>query len=226
MRSECESRGDYLGNGDKKVAGLATIFAFTLGFESWSGIRESNSRLHLGKVAYYHYTNPANRKVNQILIACGREAEQGFVVRRMSRCQTALSGRTGSAYSWSGTRLRTARGTANGDTRCNGKPEPLIYFEDASRLDDGRFFLPLGKPHGALTVDVDTSEPFAVVVVHGDLPVAVPAPAIFVKPVGLPLGLPLRFLFHGSITLGKCSRLSQVRDPGTSTQLGVNPSIT
>src|SRR5579863_5089326 len=26
---------------------------------SWSGIRESNSRLHLGKVAYYHYTNPA-----------------------------------------------------------------------------------------------------------------------------------------------------------------------
>jgi hypothetical protein len=26
----------------------------------WSGIRESNSRLHLGKVAYYHYTNPAH----------------------------------------------------------------------------------------------------------------------------------------------------------------------
>jgi hypothetical protein len=27
--------------------------------KTWSGIRESNSRLHLGKVAYYHYTNPA-----------------------------------------------------------------------------------------------------------------------------------------------------------------------
>jgi hypothetical protein len=26
---------------------------------SWSGIRESNPRLDLGKVAYYHYTNPA-----------------------------------------------------------------------------------------------------------------------------------------------------------------------
>src|SRR5580698_226405 len=25
----------------------------------WSGIRESNPRLDLGKVAYYHYTNPA-----------------------------------------------------------------------------------------------------------------------------------------------------------------------
>ena len=29
------------------------------GEDIWSGIRESNSRLHLGKVAYYHYTNPA-----------------------------------------------------------------------------------------------------------------------------------------------------------------------
>jgi hypothetical protein len=28
-------------------------------WKKWSGIRESNSRLHLGKVAYYHYTNPA-----------------------------------------------------------------------------------------------------------------------------------------------------------------------
>ena len=26
---------------------------------NWSGIRESNPRLDLGKVAYYHYTNPA-----------------------------------------------------------------------------------------------------------------------------------------------------------------------
>jgi hypothetical protein len=27
--------------------------------EEWSGMRESNPRLDLGKVAYYHYTNPA-----------------------------------------------------------------------------------------------------------------------------------------------------------------------
>jgi hypothetical protein len=27
--------------------------------KNWSGIRESNPRLDLGKVAYYHYTNPA-----------------------------------------------------------------------------------------------------------------------------------------------------------------------
>src|SRR5271170_8114793 len=48
-----------------------SVGAFTAGFafgrrrvklgpvSKWSGIRESNSRLHLGKVAYYHYTNPA-----------------------------------------------------------------------------------------------------------------------------------------------------------------------
>jgi hypothetical protein len=32
----------------------------------WSGIRESNPRLHLGKVAYYHYTNPANEEVSRL----------------------------------------------------------------------------------------------------------------------------------------------------------------
>jgi hypothetical protein len=30
-----------------------------LRLKEWSGIRESNPRLDLGKVAYYHYTNPA-----------------------------------------------------------------------------------------------------------------------------------------------------------------------
>ncbi len=29
----------------------------------WSGIPESNWRLNLGKVAYYHYTNPATSNV-------------------------------------------------------------------------------------------------------------------------------------------------------------------
>src|SRR3989338_1876020 len=32
--------------------------------KSWSGIRESNSRLKLGKLAYYHCTNPACAKEN------------------------------------------------------------------------------------------------------------------------------------------------------------------
>jgi hypothetical protein len=33
--------------------------AWRLLLTEWSGIRESNPRLDLGKVAYYHYTNPA-----------------------------------------------------------------------------------------------------------------------------------------------------------------------
>src|SRR5215469_5746683 len=38
----------------------------------WSGIRESNPRLDLGKVAYYHYTNPAR----ELFIARRERAEQ------------------------------------------------------------------------------------------------------------------------------------------------------
>jgi hypothetical protein len=34
----------------------------------WSGIRESNPRLDLGKVAYYHYTNPAHGKMCDVFI--------------------------------------------------------------------------------------------------------------------------------------------------------------
>jgi hypothetical protein len=30
-------------------------------------MRESNPRLDLGKVAYYHYTNPAERRISQRL---------------------------------------------------------------------------------------------------------------------------------------------------------------
>jgi hypothetical protein len=32
--------------------------------EDWSGMRESNPRLDLGKVAYYHYTNPAKTNLH------------------------------------------------------------------------------------------------------------------------------------------------------------------
>src|SRR5215831_1183747 len=44
----------------------------------WSGIRESNSRLHLGKVAYYHYTNPAQiaESAKNLFIACDPRASK------------------------------------------------------------------------------------------------------------------------------------------------------
>jgi hypothetical protein len=48
----------------------------------WSGIRESNPRLHLGKVAYYHYTNPANDpyRNRRIFIARAPEPRQAATI--------------------------------------------------------------------------------------------------------------------------------------------------
>lgn len=46
----------------------------------WSGIRESNSRLHLGKVAYYHYTNPARTRTPRFpnIYSTAHTLEQGL----------------------------------------------------------------------------------------------------------------------------------------------------
>src|ERR1700740_811004 len=61
--------------------------------EDWSGIRESNPRLDLGKVAYYHYTNPAwiniystqvRRPTSAALIA-GADSINRLTVHRLAR---------------------------------------------------------------------------------------------------------------------------------------------
>jgi hypothetical protein len=109
-----------------------------------------------------------------------------FGVREFRGAETAMTG-----------------GAGRKSNRLSGKLDPLVDFEDASRLDDGRLLLALGKPLGALAVDINAGEFFAVVIVDGDLPVAMPAPTILVEAAGLPL--PLRFLFHDSITLEKWS---------------------
>jgi hypothetical protein len=56
-----------IGESQGNFPGVATICVFLKIFELWSGIRESNPRLHLGKVAYYHYTNPARKEVQDEL---------------------------------------------------------------------------------------------------------------------------------------------------------------
>ena len=59
----------------------------TLGFEkrtagreiNWSGMRESNPRLDLGKVAYYHYTNPARTDyIYSMASARGQDTERSI----------------------------------------------------------------------------------------------------------------------------------------------------
>lgn len=68
-------------------------------------------------------------------------------------------------------------------TGCRGKlAARLIHFRDASCLHDGRPLLALGKTLGAFTINVYTAELFTVVVIHGDLPMAVLASAVAVKP--------------------------------------------
>jgi hypothetical protein len=54
----------------------------------------------------------------------------------------------------------------------------LIDFDDSRRLDDRRLFLPLGEACRALPIDINPREFFAVMVINGDLPMTVPAPAI------------------------------------------------
>jgi hypothetical protein len=64
-----------------------------------------------------------------------------------------------------------------------GQTRPrLVHFEDASRFYNRRFFLTLGKVLGAFTIDINSREPLAVVVVHGHLPVPVFAPPVPVEP--------------------------------------------
>ena len=56
----------------------------------------------------------------------------------------------------------------------------LIHFQDSGGLDHGRFLLPLGKPLSAIAIDIHAGEFLPVLVVHGDLPVAVFSTAVTV----------------------------------------------
>lgn len=60
----------------------------------------------------------------------------------------------------------------------------LVHFHDACGLDDGRALLALGEAGGTLAVDIDAGELFPVLIVNGDLPVAVFAAPVVVKTGG------------------------------------------
>jgi len=82
--------------------------------------------------------------------------------------------------------LTVEQGLQRGESRTsNGKPGALrirnahlIYLKNPGCFNDGRFFLALGETLGAVAVNVDTGEPFAVMVKHGDLPVLVFTPSV------------------------------------------------
>ena len=177
------------------------VGAFTAGFafgrrrvklgpvNKWSGIRESNSRLHLGKVAYYHYTNPA----------------YGATTRRP---KTFIAWRSRGDKSAPETRIRTEnrrklRQEGAGEAEQKKPATLLIDFHDARGFHDRRFLLAFGKPLSTFAVNIDASELFAVVIVHGYLPVAMFTPSILVEPARTLFfcpGFNLRFL-HDEMAL-------------------------
>ena len=124
----------------------------------WSGIRESNPRLDLGKVAYYHYTNPAHGKMCDVFIySMGTTCGQGLGSRVFEQPHRSR----GTERSW-----------------CGHEGCPLVDFHNARGFHDGRFLLAFREFLRAFTVDIDAGEFFAVRVIHGDLPVVVLPPAI------------------------------------------------
>jgi hypothetical protein len=100
----------------------------------------------------------------------------------------------------------------NSDRRERDRPsrkkpaKRLIDFHDARCLHDRRFLLAFGKPLSTFAVNIDAGELFAVVVVHGYLPVAMFTPSILIEPAGTLLfcpGFSLRFL-HDEMALDAC----------------------
>ena len=79
----------------------------------------------------------------------------------------------------------------------------LIDFHDARCLHDRRFLLAFRKPLSTFAVNIDAGELFAVVIVHGYLPVSMFTPSILVEPARTLIfcpGFSLRFL-HDEMAL-------------------------
>jgi hypothetical protein len=167
--------------------------------KEWSGIRESNPRLDLGKVAYYHYTNPARRLMRHNFYsmrpACGQEPRRDSMVRMFALGTTRMPIR-GPAHA----ALKTISGMAIlGSAVRDGAFAPsqqrtarLVHFGDACAFHHRRFSLALGKLFGALAVYINAGELFAVSVIDGDLPVLMFA-ALIARPF---CGFGRSFLFH------------------------------
>jgi hypothetical protein len=62
---------------------------------------------------------------------------------------------------------------------------PSVDFQNTGSLNNRRLFLAFGKPFGAFAVDIDTSEALTVMIVNGNLPMAMLAPTVPPKPGGL-----------------------------------------
>lgn len=124
---------------------------------------------------------------------------------------------------------KTAENSDRRERKRPGRKKPakrLIDFHDARCFHDRRFLLAFGKPLRTFAVNIDARELFAVVIVHGDLPVAMFTPSILVEPAGTLFfcpGFRLRFL-HDEMALdardyGKFDLVAQVARLGLTVLL-------
>jgi len=86
-----------------------------------------------------------------------------------------------------------------------------VYLNDTRALNDGRFFLPLGEVFGALAVDINAREFFTVVVIDGDLPVAVLSPAVLVETGRIPSFLLAHDIFRPPSAAGNMASSRRAR---------------
>jgi hypothetical protein len=179
--------------------------------KEWSGIRESNPRLDLGKVAYYHYTNPAYRCISRLLLFYSMPANAGQ--------DPPLNGNP----------ISKLRSAAKLPIRTGYmRPLALIHFENTRRSHHRRSLLPRGEALGSVAVDINARESLTVAIKNRHLPVAVLAPLVAMESRGLSSGpapgcFALRFLgavfLHDSmprsvgivVTQTNCAALSQFR---------------
>jgi hypothetical protein len=169
-------------------------------------MRESNPRLDLGKVAYYHYTNPAKNEFT-------------FIARRANPNKFAPASLPQFSRELGASRQIHRERQAQQPRRTPQNALSLINFHHASRFHHRRSPLPLGEAGGSLAVDIDTRKLLAVLVVDRYLPVTVlSAP---VPPHAAGLAGTFRFR-HSSSDGTSCQGLSQFHGGRASNKLGVN----
>jgi|SRR5580698_4137653 hypothetical protein len=113
------------------------------------------------------------------------------------------------------------------DSQVEKPASRLIHFQNSSRLHDRRLLLTFGEPLGAFAINVYTTELLAIVVIHGNLPVAVLASTVLVEPVGtFRFGLCLRrLLFHDGLDLNDVRDYGKFRFDRASSKKKVNSPI-
>ncbi len=139
--------------------------------KEWSGIRESNPRLDLGKVAYYHYTNPAYRCISRLLLFYSMPVHAG------------------QGPPLNGNPMSKLRSNAKMPIRSGYmRPSALIHFENARRSHYRRSLLPRGEALSSVAVDINARKSLAVAIEDRHLPVAVLAPLVAMESRGLSRG--------------------------------------